>query len=214
MFEISIEPSKWSWSRAIPFGDHCPISFTFIGKQKNPHWPSLETRSRSGFRYQKSRNRLNNRLSRKDEEPVKLGDFEAKLDPVLTKMEQDLAKIKEENPENWFEDVYRMYKDRTNWFNYTDTYSNLIINGLVLWTVQSVNYHGSPDGPGQNNFFCKPFNKQFRAYAIYYRRWMENFDRSQLLVVDGTDMLTNPSKWITMAQVWLLPFIAYIHSIV
>ena len=66
---------------------------------------------------------------RKDEEPVKVGDFEAKLDPVLTKMEQDLAKIKEENPENWFEDVYRMYKDRTNWFNYTDTYSNLIING-------------------------------------------------------------------------------------
>ena len=51
------------------------------------------------------------------------------MDPVLTKMEQDLAKIKEENPENWFEDVYRMYKDRTNWFNYTDTYSNLIING-------------------------------------------------------------------------------------
>ena len=44
-------------------------------------------------------------------------------------MERDLAKIKEENPENWFEDVYRMYKDRTNWFNYTDTYSNLIIIG-------------------------------------------------------------------------------------
>ena len=73
--------------------------------------------------------RRNKPFSRKDEEPVKLGDFEAKLDPVLTKMEQDLAKIKDENPENWFEDVYRMYKDRTNWFNYTDTYSNLIING-------------------------------------------------------------------------------------
>jgi len=106
-------------------------------------------------------------LHRKDEEPVQVGDFEAKLDPVLTKMENDLAKIKEDNPETWFEDVYRMYKDRTNWFNYTDTYSNLIING---------------------------------AYAIYYRRWIENFDRSQILVVDGTDMLANPSKWVTMAQ--------------
>ena len=49
----------------------------------------------------------------------------------------------------------------------------------------------------------------FRAYAIYYRRWMENFDRSQLLVVDGSDMLTNPSKWVTMAQV---KFFQFLHS--
>ena len=57
------------------------------------------------------------------------GAFEAKLEPVLTKMEAELAEIKQEEPELWFDKVYRMYKDRTNWFNYTDTYSNLIING-------------------------------------------------------------------------------------
>ena len=32
---------------------------------------------------------------------------------------------------------------------------------------------------------------------------MENFDRSQLLVIDGTDMLTDPSKWVKRAQVLL-----------
>ena len=61
-----------------------------------------------------------------------------------------------------------MYKDRTNWFNYTDGKSNLIING---------------------------------AYSIYYRRWLENFDATQILPVDGTDMLQNPAKWTLAVQV-------------
>ena len=51
------------------------------------------------------------------------------MEPTLTRMEAELAEIKAEEPELWFDKVYRMYKDRTNWFNYTDTYSNLIING-------------------------------------------------------------------------------------
>ena len=57
------------------------------------------------------------------------GAFEAKLEPTLARMEAELAEIKADEPEMWFDKVYRMYKDRTNWFNYTDTYSNLIING-------------------------------------------------------------------------------------
>ena len=69
-----------------------------------------------------------------------------------------------------------MYKDRTNWFNYTDGKSNLIING---------------------------------AYSIYYRRWLENFDASQILPVDGTDMLQNPAKWTLAVQVIIMKFHDY-----
>lgn len=101
-------------------------------------------------------------LHRNDDPPIEKGAFEEKLEPTLTRMEAELAEIKTEEPELWFDKVYRMYKDRTNWFNYTDTYSNLIING---------------------------------AYSLYYRRWMENFDSSQLLIIDGTDMIKQP--WVS-----------------
>ena len=80
---------------------------------------------------------------RNDETPLSVGDFEAKLEPVLTKMEADLAVIKQDDPENWFDQVYRMYKDRTNWFNYTDTYSNLIINGLVMYNHINIRHNYS-----------------------------------------------------------------------
>jgi len=104
-------------------------------------------------------------LHRNDDPPLEKGAFEAKLEPTLTRMETELAEIRAEEPEVWFDKVYRMYKDRTNWFNFTDTYSNLIING---------------------------------AYSLYYRRWMENFDASQLLVIDGTDMIKQP--WVSAQQ--------------
>jgi len=78
-------------------------------------------------------------------------------------MERDLAKIKEENPENWFEDVYRMYKDRTNWFNYTDTYSNLIIIGSTrFW--DELKFWCSPKAIEKffkNSKFSKIFDSKF-----------------------------------------------------
>ena len=46
----------------------------------------------------------------------------------------------------------------------------------------------------------------FRAYSIYYRRWLENFDPSQILHVDGTDMLTNPAKWTLKVQVSFMSY--------
>ena len=39
------------------------------------------------------------------------------------------------------------------------------------------------------------------AYSIYYRRWMENFDSSQVLVIDGTDMIQKPWEAVKKAQV-------------
>jgi len=66
---------------------------------------------------------------RYDSEPPKDGDLEAALSDRLSVMENELAAIRTEHPEDWFEEVYRMYKERTNWFNYTDGKSNLIING-------------------------------------------------------------------------------------
>ena len=108
----------------ILYADHCPISFIYTGTSNLSYISFMTT-------YVWLR-RINYDYYRNDETPLQVGDFEAKLEPVLTKMEADLAQIKADNPDTWFEDVYRMYKDRTNWFNYTDTYSNLIINGLVL----------------------------------------------------------------------------------
>ena len=142
---------------------------------------------------------------RYDKEPVKEGDMEVALEETLSRMESELQNIREEHPEDWFDEVtcliyirrwhieldrdsyrfflfeeylqvYRMYKDRTNWFNYTDGKSNLIING---------------------------------AYSIYYRRWLENFDASQILPVDGTDMLQNPAKWTLAVQVIIMKFQDY-----
>lgn len=66
---------------------------------------------------------------RYDEQPPKDGDLELALSDRLTVMENEFAELQENHPDDWFEEIYRMYKDRTNWFNYTDGKSNLIING-------------------------------------------------------------------------------------
>ena len=41
----------------------------------------------------------------------------------------------------------------------------------------------------------------YRAYSIYRRRWLENFDESQFMIVDGTDLLDHPAKWVMKVQV-------------
>ena len=65
---------------------------------------------------------------RLDPNPVQPGDFEEKFGPALTKMEKKLKEFITQG-DDWFEQVYRMYKARTEWFNYTDIETNLIING-------------------------------------------------------------------------------------
>ena len=40
-----------------------------------------------------------------------------------------MAAIKAEQGDLWHDEVYKMYKERRDWFNYTDPISNLIVNG-------------------------------------------------------------------------------------
>ena len=51
------------------------------------------------------------------------------------------------------------------------------------------------------SFLTKSVIKNPSAYSIYYRRWMENFDSSQVLVIDGTDMIQKPWDAAKKAQV-------------
>jgi len=63
-------------------------------------------------------------------------------------MQNQLDHFREDYGEDWFEQVYKMYKGRTDWFNYTDIESNMIINGWVLyyrvWTDSTkITYSGA-----------------------------------------------------------------------
>jgi len=41
------------------------------------------------------------------------------------------------------------------------------------------------------------------AYSVFYKRWLENFDQRQLLVIDGTEMISNPGAVVVQTQQFL-----------
>jgi len=112
---------------------------------------------------------LHSRTNEGGSEPA-AGEFEAFIGARFSKMEQEMAAIKAEHGDEWHDEVYSMYKERRDWFNYTDPISNLVVNG---------------------------------AYSVFYKRWLENFDQRQLLVIDGTEMIDNPGAVVVQAQQFL-----------
>ena len=56
------------------------------------------------------------------------------------------------------------------------------------------------------------YKANFSAYSLYYRRWMENFDSSQVLVIDGTDMIKSPWVAAQKAQVKTLSYLLWLTT--
>ena len=92
-----------------------------------------------------------------------------------------MATIKADHGDEWHDEVYNMYKERRGWFNYTDPISNMIVNGSVFFGFKLFNFSS--------------------AYSVFYKRWLENFDQRQLLVIDGTEMISNPGAVVVQTQV-------------
>ena len=67
---------------------------------------------------------------------------------------------------------------------------------------------------GQFFFGFKLFNFS-SAYSVFYKRWLENFDQRQLLVIDGTEMISNPGAVVVQTQVRTIlePFFFLSNSI-